>query len=115
MTEQELQDKRKYKKNGYYIIQNYRNFDGIEFKDLDVSGRKNVKQGALGLFLKKAEKGKISPNTCLVVESMSRLTRDVSIEVIKLIIRICQLVYIIAFTQGNWKGEILHGRDNVVI
>ena len=30
----------------------YRNFDGIEFKDLGVSDRKNVKQGALGVFLK---------------------------------------------------------------
>tara|TARA_B100000614_G_C14388801_1_gene428744 strand:- start:8 stop:685 length:678 start_codon:yes stop_codon:yes gene_type:complete len=93
----------------------YRNFDGIEFKDLGVSGRKNVKQGALGLFLKKAEKGEIPPNTCLVVESMSRLTRDVPIEGIKLLIRIWELGHNIAFTQGNWKGEILSGRDNGVI
>ena len=93
----------------------YRNFDGIEFKDLGVSGRKNVKQGALGLFLKKAEKGEIPPNTCLVVESMSRLTRDVPIEGIKLLIRIWELGHNIAFTQGNWKEEILSGRDNGVI
>ena len=50
--------KRAYKKS---VLQHpeYRNFEGIEFKDLGASGRKNVKQGELGLFLKKAEQGEI--------------------------------------------------------
>ena len=53
------------------------NLDDIEFKDLGVSGRgKNLKQEALGLILKKAESGELPAHTCLVVESMSRLTRD---------------------------------------
>ena len=46
----------------------YKNLDGLEIRDLGVSGRKNVKEGALGRFLKKAEKGEIPANTCLVVE-----------------------------------------------
>ena len=46
---------------------------------------------------------------------MYRLTRDVPIEGIKLLIRIWELGHNIAFTQGNWKGEILSGRDNGVI
>ena len=56
---------------------NYRNLDGFEFRDLGVSGRgKNSKYGALSLLLKAAEKGQIPSGTCLVVESMSRLTRE---------------------------------------
>ena len=55
----------------------YKNLDGIEFRDLGISGRgKNLKQGALGLILKMAESGELPAHTCLVVESMSRLTRD---------------------------------------
>ena len=89
----------------------YKNLDGLEIRDLGVSGRKNVKEGALGRFLKKAEKGEIPANTCLVVESMSRLTRDEPYVGIGLIRRLWDLNHTIAFTQGNWRGEILTGRE----
>tara|TARA_B100000282_G_scaffold265810_1_gene217163 strand:+ start:922 stop:2694 length:1773 start_codon:yes stop_codon:yes gene_type:complete len=89
----------------------YKNLEGLEIRDLGVSGRKNVKEGALGRFLKKAEKGEIPANTCLVVESMSRLTRDEPYVGIGLIRRLWDLNHTIAFTQGSWRGEILTGRE----
>ena len=92
--------------------QEYRNLDGLEIRDLGVSGRKNVKQGALGLFIKKAEKGEIPANTCLVVESMSRLTREQPYDGIKLLMRIWDLGHNIAFTLGSWGGDILNGRES---
>ena len=90
----------------------YKNLDGIEFRDLGISGRgKNVKKGALGLILKKAESGELPPHTCLVVESMSRLTRDEPYDGIGLIRRLWDLDFTIAFTQGKWRGEVLNGRE----
>ena len=89
----------------------YKNLDGLVLRDLGVSGRKNVKQGALGLFLKMAERGEIPPNTCLVVESMSRLTRDEPYNGIGLIRRLWDLGHTIAFTQGSWGGVVLTGRE----
>ena len=93
----------------------YKNLDGLELRDLGVSGRKNIEKGALGLFIKKAEKGEIPPNSCLVVESMSRLTRLQPYDGMKLIMRIWDLGHKIAFTQGRWKGEILTGREPGII
>ena len=90
----------------------YTNLDGLVLRDLGVSGRKNVKQGALGLFIKKAEKQEIPANTCLVVESMSRLTREMPYDGIKLLMRIWDLGHNIAFTQGSWEGEVLNGRES---
>ena len=51
-----IRPKRAYKKM-VLLYTEYKRFHGIEFEDLSVSGRKNVKEGALVLFLKKAEKG----------------------------------------------------------
>ena len=93
----------------------YKNLDGLVLRDLGVSGRKNIEKGALGLFIKKAEKGEIPPNSCLVVESMSRLTRLQPYDGMKLIMRIWDLGHKIAFTQGRWKGEILTGREPGII
>ena len=68
------------------------------FRDLGVSGRgKNSKAGALSLFLKAAEKGQIPRETCLVVESMSRLTREAPRSAIKLITKIFDYDLMIAF------------------
>ena len=36
----------------------YNNLDGLEIRDLGVSGRKNVKEGALGRFKKTQKKEK---------------------------------------------------------
>ena len=90
----------------------YKNLNSLVLRDLGVSGRKNVKQGALGQFLKKAKKGEIPPNTCLVVESMSRLSRDEPYDGIGLIRGLWDLGHNIAFTQGSWRGEILTGRES---
>ena len=47
-----------------------------KFQDLGVSGRgDNRRKGALAQFVEKAERGEFLPNTCLVVESTSRLPR----------------------------------------
>ena len=44
-----------------------------------ISGRNNFKDEALGLFLKKAQKVEIPPNTFIVFDSMSKLIRNVPI------------------------------------
>ena len=67
------------------------------------------------MYFLKAEKGEIPPNAFLVVEYMSRLTREVPIEGIKLLMRIWGLGHNIACTKGNCKGEILNDRDSGVI
>ena len=92
---------------------NYRNLDGFEFRDLGVSGRgKNSKYGALSLLLKAAEKGQIPSGTCLVVESMSRLTREAPREALKLINKIFDYDLSIAFYQ--WGGDVFDGGDSPV-
>jgi len=59
-----------------------------------------------------AESGELPAHTCLVVESMSRLTRDEPYDGIGLIRSLWDLDFTIAFTQGNWKGEVLNGRGS---
>ena len=89
----------------------YKNLDGFEVRDLGISGRgKNSKVGALSLFLKAAEKGKIPANTCLVVESMSRLTREAPREALKLITKIFDYGLTIAFIQ--FGGDVFDGGDS---
>ena len=91
----------------------YMNLDGFEIRDLGVSGRgKNSKVGALSLFLKAAEKGEIPPNTCLVVESMSRLTREAPREALKLITKIFDYGLTMTFIQ--WGGSSFDGGDSPV-
>ena len=91
----------------------YENLDGFIFRDLGVSGRgKNSKAGALSLFLKAAEKGQIPRGTCLVVESMSRLTREAPREALKLINKIFDYDLSIAFVQ--WGGNVFDGGDSPV-
>jgi len=50
----------------------------LTFKDLGVSAfrGKNVEQGALGVFLKAVETGKIRKGSYLLVENLDRLSRD---------------------------------------
>ena len=52
------------------------------------------------------------PNTCLVVESMSRLTSDMPYEGIGLIRKIWVLCHTIAFIQGHWRSDVLTGRES---
>ena len=90
----EMADKKYY----FEQIVEYKNLDGLEIRDLGVSGRKNVKEVTLDRFLKKAEKGEIPANSFLVVESMSWLTRDEPCEKIGPIRRLGVFKYTIAFT-----------------
>ena len=65
----------------------YENLD--EYKDLGISGRgKNSKAGALNKIIENAEKGQISYGTCLVVESINRLSREAPKESLGLLLRI---------------------------
>lgn len=52
--------------------------DGIKLKDIGVSAfkGKNTQIGVLSLFLDALEKGKIKPDSVLLVESLDRLSRD---------------------------------------
>ena len=87
----------------------YENFD--EFKDLGISGRgKNSTAGALNKIIEKAEKGQIPHSTCLVVESMSRLSREVPKEVLGLLLRIFKSGLTIAFTE--YGGKVFDGQGN---
>ena len=87
----------------------YENLD--EFKDLGISGRgKNSKAGALNKIIEKAEKGEIPFGTCLVVESMSRLSREVPKDALELLLRIFKSGLTIAFTE--YGGKVFDGKGN---
>ena len=77
-----------------------------KFQDLGVSGRgDNRRKGALAQFVEKAERGEFPPNTCLVVESISRLSRDVPKEGLRLIIKLFDMGFEVAIC--DWGGQIL--------
>ena len=77
-----------------------------EFQDLGVRGRgDNRKKGALARFIDQAERGIFPPKTILLVESVSRLTRDTQKEGLRLLIKLFDLGFSIAFTE--WGGQIL--------
>ena len=87
----------------------YENLD--EFKDLGISGRgKNSKAGALNNIIEKAEKGQIPFGTCLVVESMSRLSREIPKNSLELLLRIFKSGLTIAFTE--YGGKVFDGQGN---
>ena len=92
----------------------YKNLDGVEFRDLGVSGRwKNSESGALSI--REAEKGNLPPNTYLVCSDMSRLTREQPYEGFTLLKRIWDLGHTFAFTEGRWRGEIIIGRERGIL
>ena len=77
-----------------------------QFQDLGVSGRgDNRRKGALARIIDQAEKGTFPPNPILLVESVSRLTRDTQKEGLRLLIKLFDLGFSIAFTE--WGGQIL--------
>ena len=61
-------------------------------------------------IIKKAEKGEITANTCLVVESMSRLSREVPKTALELLLRIFNSGLTIAFTE--YGGKVIDGVGN---
>lgn len=52
--------------------------DGIALKDIGVSGfrGKNTREGVLAVFLDALDRGKITPDSVLLIESLDRLSRD---------------------------------------
>ena len=64
--------------------------------------------------MEEARRGELPPETCLVVESMSRLTRDCPYDGIGLARKIWDLGHTIAFTQGRWNGYVITGKERGV-
>ena len=75
-------------------------------RDEGISGRrKHRTTGALSQLLERARAGEFQNGTCLVVESVSRLTRDQPKDALKLLIELFDHGLHLAFTQ--WGGEVL--------
>lgn len=75
-------------------------------RDEGISGRrKHRTTGALSQLLERARAGEFQIGTCLVVESVSRLTRDQPKDALKLLIELFDHGLHLAFTQ--WGGEVL--------
>ena len=90
---------------------NYRNLEGYVCRDLGVSGRgTNRTKGALSVLLKDARLGNLPTGTCVVVENMTRLTRDAPREAYKLILSMFDYGLTIAFTQ--WGGKVFEGSED---
>ena len=74
-----------------------------------ISGKKNVKFGLLGQFLKDAQKGKVAPGTVLVVETFSRLSRDDMQGCMQLMLDIFNAGLGVSFC--DWGCQILRSLD----
>lgn len=83
--------------------------DAGTFKDLGVSGRRKHRTiGALSQLLEKAEAGEIQKGTCLVVESVTRLTRDKEADALELLLKLFRLGLTLSFTEKKYgNGAIL--------
>ena len=68
-----------------------------------ISGKKNVKSGLLGQFLKEAQKGKVAPGTFLVVETWSRLSRGDMADCMKLMLDVFNAGLRVSFCDGDVK------------
>ena len=74
-----------------------------------ISGKKNVKSGLLGQFLKDAQKGKVPPGTVLVVETWSRLSRGDMADCMQLMLDIFNAGLGVSFC--DWGCQILRSFD----
>ena len=74
-----------------------------------ISGKKNVKSGLLGQFLKDAQKGKVPPGTVLVVETWSRLSRGDMADCMQLMLDIFNAGLGVSFC--DWGSQILRSFD----
>jgi DNA invertase Pin-like site-specific DNA recombinase len=74
-------------------------------QDLGVSAGRglNRKEGALGWFLDQGRKGRLVEGTCLVVESMSRFSREPILDVLKTLNEIFDLNLAISFCDHGGK------------
>ena len=74
-----------------------------------ISGKKNVKFGLLGQFLKDAQKGEVAPGTVLVVETWSRLSRGDMADCMQLMLDIFNAGLGVSFC--DWGCQILRSFD----
>ena len=74
-----------------------------------ISGKKNVKSGLLGQFLKDAQKGEVVPGTVLVVETWSRLSRGDMADCMQLMLDIFNAGLGVSFC--DWGCQILRSLD----
>jgi len=90
---------------------NYKNLDGYVCRDAGVSGRgTNRKKGSLSVLLRDAKLGKFPPDTCVVVENMTRLCREGPREALTLILQMRNYGLGIAFAQLG--GSIFWGEEH---
>lgn len=74
----------------------------LSFRDLGVSAfdRSNIRKGALGLFLKAAEAGKVPLGATLIVESLDRLSRAQVLDALEVFIAILNAgLFIVTLTD----------------
>lgn len=92
--------------------------DGIKLKDIGVSAfkGKNIKKGVLSVFLDALDKGKIEPNSVLLVESLDRLSRDKMTEAfLQFVSILTKGVEVITIIDGQkYTREILDNNQGAV-
>ena len=74
-----------------------------------ISGKKNVKSGLLGQFLKDAQKAEVAPGTVLVVETWSRLSRGDMADCMQLLLDIFNAG--LGVSLCDWGCQILRSFD----
>ena len=83
------------------------------FRDLGVSAydRTNLRSGALGLFLKAAQQGKIAPGSILAIEALDRLTRAEPLDAFRLLSDIvsCKISIVTVSDERVYDEASLNG------
>lgn len=86
--------------------------DGVPFKDIGISGfnSQNSQSGALSVFLKCLDEGKIAPNSVLLIESLDRLSRSRISEALSLFMSILTKgIEIVTLTDNQrYTNEIIN-------
>jgi DNA invertase Pin-like site-specific DNA recombinase/uncharacterized membrane protein len=94
-------------KHGYVID------EALTFRDLGVSAydRTNLRKGALGLFLRAAEEGKIERGSILAIEALDRLTRAEPLDAFRLLSDIvaCGISIVTVLDERVYDESSLNG------
>jgi DNA invertase Pin-like site-specific DNA recombinase len=87
--------------------------ENLTFRDLGVSAydRSNLRTGALGLFLKAAQQGKIEPGSILAIEALDRLTRAEPLDAFRLLSDIvsCKISIVTVSDERIYDESSLNG------
>jgi DNA invertase Pin-like site-specific DNA recombinase len=87
--------------------------ESLSFRDLGVSAydRSNLRTGALGLFLKAAQQGKIEPGSILAIEALDRLTRAEPLDAFRLLSDIvsCKISIVTVSDERVYDESSLNG------